>query len=133
MYWGDLQLTRGYLGLRAYSQSKLANILFTRALARRLEGTGVTANCLHPGFVATNLGLGTYVLFRIGMRLGGPLVRSAVKGAETSIHLAASPEVAEITGQYFADARIAIPTKAAQDRGSEERLWEESARLTANA
>lgn len=130
MHWGDLQLVRGYLGLRAYSQSKLANILFTRALARRLEGTGVTANCLHPGFVATNLGQGTYILFRIGMRLGGPLVRSAVQGAETSIHLACSAEMAGITGQYFADRSIVTPTRAAQDRDSEERLWAESARIT---
>ena len=128
--FADLQFARQYRFRTAYGRSKLANILFTRELARRLAGTGVTANCLHPGFVATSLGqrdnryLG--ILVRLAMTLrAGP----AEKGAETIVYLASSPEVAGVTGEYFYDCRPAIPSAEAQDDDSARRLWVESARL----
>jgi NAD(P)-dependent dehydrogenase (short-subunit alcohol dehydrogenase family) len=126
----DLQSERNYGSLRAYGRSKLANILFTRELARRLAGTGVTANCLHPGFVAT----------RFGDASGGwtsrlmPLVRtfaiSPEQGADTIIHLASSPEVHGLTGQYFAKRKIAQPSAAARDDAAAKRLWEASEALS---
>jgi NAD(P)-dependent dehydrogenase (short-subunit alcohol dehydrogenase family) len=111
----DLQMERRYRALTAYGRSKLANILFTRELARRLAGTGVTANCLHPGFVATGL----------GQRGAG----SPERGAKTIIHLAAAPEAATATGGYYIDCRAAQPSGAAQDEAAARRLWEESVRL----
>ena len=126
----DLQLTRGFRTYTAYGRSKLCNILFTRELARRLAGTGVTVNCLHPGFVRTNLGQREGGLFagvaRIAMMFGGPPER----GAKTIVYLAASPEVASVSGGYFADGRPARPTLAAQDDASAGRLWAETSRLT---
>jgi NAD(P)-dependent dehydrogenase (short-subunit alcohol dehydrogenase family) len=127
--FSDLQCARGFNGWKAYGRSKLANILFTRELARRLAGTGVTANCLHPGFVAT----------RFGDASGGwtsrlmPLVRtfaiSAEQGADTIIHLASSPEVQGVTGQYFVKRKIAQPSAAARDDASAKRLWDASEAL----
>ena len=125
----DLQSARGYRGFMVYGTSKLCNILFTRALARRFAGAGVTANCFHPGFVAT----------RFGDRSGwwsGPLIRllklralSEAEGARTMIHLASAPEVAGISGAYFFECRQQQPTAAAQDDAAAERLWAESARI----
>ncbi len=125
----DLQAARRYSGFRVYGRSKLCNILFTRELARRLAGTGVTANCLHPGFVAT----------RFGDQSGGPLaylVRFAKlfaitpeQGAETITYLASSPAVADASGGYFYKCRPATPTAEAQDDASARRLWQETARL----
>ena len=113
--WDDLEGRRRYKPFRAYSQSKLANILFARELARRLEGSGVTANALHPGFVATNFFTGNGWL-GVAMRLGAALF--AIKpeqGAETSIHLASAPEVEGVSGRYFEKCREAKPSKAALD------------------
>jgi len=125
----DLQSEKRYRGFAAYGRSKLANILFTRELARRLDGTGITANSLHPGFVATrfgdnNGGLSTAVI--------GFLKKFAIsqeKGAETIIYLATSDEPAAITGQYFHKCRVATPSRQAQDDQAAKRLWEETARL----
>ncbi len=121
---------RQYSWLRAYGSSKLANILFTVELARRLAGSGVTANCLHPGLVATNIfgtlgGVGKViaVLFR-------PLMLSPAKGAKTSLYLASSPEVANTTGKFFDKCREVAPTAAAQDGAAAQRLWEISEKLT---
>ena len=126
----DLQLARGFRPQSAYGKSKLCNILFTRELARRLAGTGVTANCLHPGFVRTNLGQRDGGLFaalvRMAMLFGG----SPDDGAKTIVYLASAPELAAVTGGYFADCRPATPTKAAQDDAGARRLWSETARLT---
>jgi len=120
-----------YSGWRAYNQSKLANILFTVALARRLEGSGVTANCLHPGVVATNFGKRSgSTLLGIGVRLIRPGMRSAAKGAETLVYLASSPEVADVSGAYYQDCAPAPTTSEARDEAVAERLWAVSEELT---
>ncbi len=125
----DLMGERRYDPTGAYSRSKLANILFTRELARRLAGTGVTANCLHPGVIATRL-LSDYMGAPIGSaaRLFGG---SPAKGAETIVYLAASPAVAGTTGEYFERRKVVRPAAAAYDTDSARRLWEVSERLTA--
>jgi NAD(P)-dependent dehydrogenase (short-subunit alcohol dehydrogenase family) len=125
----DLQFANGYRPQAAYGHSKLCNILFTRELARRLAGTGVTANCLHPGFVRTNLGQrggGVFGrLVRFAMLFAGP----AERGAQTIIYLAGSPEVAQVTGGYFADCRPTTPSAQAQDAAAAARLWSATERL----
>jgi NAD(P)-dependent dehydrogenase (short-subunit alcohol dehydrogenase family) len=128
--FSDLQSAGRYGGYRVYGRSKLANILFTRELTRRLTSTGVTANCLHPGAVAT----------RFGDSSGGWLARllpvlrlffiSPEKGADTIVYLASSPEVANTTGAYFVKCKIAEPSLAARDDAAAERLWAESEKLT---
>jgi NAD(P)-dependent dehydrogenase (short-subunit alcohol dehydrogenase family) len=128
--FGDLQSARSYRGFTVYGRSKLANILFTRELARRLAGTGVTANCLHPGFVATRFGDNSDGLIRVAIGVAKNLFAiSPEKGAETIVYLASSPEVAGISGGYFTKSRPATPTAAAQDDAVARRLWEESAKL----
>src|SRR5829696_7949288 len=98
----DLQGEKGYKGAKAYSQSKLADVLVTYELARRLEGTGITANCLHPGAgVRTNFGSGVSGVFGLIVRALRPFMISPEKGAETSIYLASSPEVEGLSGRYF--------------------------------
>jgi len=126
----DLQFARGYRLRAAYGRSKLANILFTRELARRLAGTGVTANCLHPGFVATDLGQRDNGLLAIMIRLA-MIVRAepAEKGAETIVYLASAPEVADVSGAYFHDCRPATPSREAQNDDDARRLWAETARI----
>ena len=128
--FADLQSERtAYQGLRVYGVSKLANVLFTLELARRLAGTGVTANCLHPGVVATNiasdLGLGG-TIFRI---VGRWLLLSPLDGAATPVYLAASPEVSGVTGKYFERCRPVQPAPAASDAAVAARLWDVSERL----
>ncbi len=127
--FSDLQSEKDYHYFTVYGRSKLANILFTRELARRLGGTGVTANCLHPGFVATRFGNNNSGLFNIGIRVAKLFAISPEKGAETIVYLASSPEVATISGGYFSECRPAKPGRAAQDDAAARRLWEESARL----
>jgi len=122
---------RKYSTLGAYSASKLANVLFTTELARRLGGSRVTANCLHPGVVATNIfnamgGVGGRV-FTVLFR---PFLLSPAKGAATSIYLASSPEVATVTGKFFDKCREVTAGSAAQDAAVARRLWEISERLT---
>ena len=120
----DLQCARGYNAWRAYNRSKLANILFTRKLAKRLAGTGVTANCLHPGIVASRFGdeAGGWTarLFPIVKRFGV----SPAQGADTIVYLASSPDVATISGAYFAKRKIATPSRAARDDAVAAKLWE---------
>jgi retinol dehydrogenase 12 len=127
--FADLQMAKGYRAQTAYGRSKLANILFTRELARRLAGTGVTANCLHPGFVRTGFGQregGWFALFmRLAMRFGA----SPEPGADTIVYLASSPAVANISGGYFLDCRRIEPSLEAQDDETARRLWIESERL----
>ena len=125
----DLQFQRGFRGLTAYARSKLANILFTRELARRLAGTGVTANCLHPGFVSTGIGQRDGGLFAIMVRMSMLFARTPEQGASTIVYLATSPDVAGASGGYYVDCRQAEPTRTAQDDATARRLWEESLRL----
>ena len=127
----DLQSKRGYLHMRAYGTSKLMNILFTRALSRRLAGTRVTANALHPGFVNSSFGDNNESGFlRRAFAVSKTLFAiSPEKGADTSVFLASSPEVEGVTGEYFLRGRKARPTRAARDDDAGERLWAESARI----
>ena len=125
----DLQ-NRRYRGFRAYKESKPANILFTRELARRLAGSGVTANCLHPGVVATGFSRRGSALFRLGFRLATPFMLTPEQGADTIVYLASAPEVAEVSGEYFERRRIKRPSTAAEDAAAGRRLWEISAALT---
>jgi NAD(P)-dependent dehydrogenase (short-subunit alcohol dehydrogenase family) len=116
-------------GFKVYGRSKLCNILFTRELARRLAGTGVTANSLHPGFVATRFGDQSGGLISIGIRVAKRFALSPEQGAETLVYLASSPEVAGMTGEYFHKCRPIMPSKEAQDDDKAQRLWVETARL----
>jgi NAD(P)-dependent dehydrogenase (short-subunit alcohol dehydrogenase family) len=123
----DLNADRGYgaMGYDRYGQTKLANILFTSELARRTEGTGVTANCFHPGFVNTGFGTGTSTggWMRALMRVSHLFARPPDKGAETLVWLADAPEVAHISGWYFVDQRLKSPSAAARDPEAARRLW----------
>lgn len=115
---------------RAYDNSKLANILFTMELARRLEGTGVTVNALHPGFASTGFGKNNPGFLMKIIRAVVPLIaRSPEKGAETSIYLASSPEAQSITGKYFVDCKAAQPAPQATDMVVAGRLWDVSAEM----
>ena len=127
----DLMGAQGYDGWKAYAQSKLANVVFTYELARRLEGTGVTANCLHPGVVGTNFGSAGPSRIRFGIRLARPFLLSPAKGAATSIYLASSPEVEGISGKYFADRRERRSSDESYDPAVAARLWKVSEDLTA--
>jgi NAD(P)-dependent dehydrogenase (short-subunit alcohol dehydrogenase family) len=119
----DIQYQKNYSGFTVYSQSKLCNILFTYELARRLEGTGVTVNALHPGFVASEFGKNNGFLMRLIMRLISPVARSINDGASTSIYLASSREVEGVSGKYFVDAREAASDPASYDKQAAEKLW----------
>jgi NAD(P)-dependent dehydrogenase (short-subunit alcohol dehydrogenase family) len=117
-------------GWLAYRRSKLANILFTAELARRLAGSGVTANCLHPGFVASRFGDENGSVFRIALGIAKRLAAiTPEEGAKTITYLASAPDVAGTTGRYFADCREVRPSAAATDAAAARRLWDESARL----
>ena len=127
----DLQAKKNYRPFRAYGQSKLALVMFTYELARRLQGTGVTANCLHPGFVATNIGqsgvvpvarpVAKFVLSFLGI--------SPEEGAKTSIYLATSTDVEDVTGKYFVKSVISRSAPISYDESLQRQLWEESAKL----
>jgi NAD(P)-dependent dehydrogenase (short-subunit alcohol dehydrogenase family) len=127
--FADLQGEKGYDGYKAYGRSKLCNILFTRELARRLAGTGVTANCLHPGFVATRFGDQAGGVMSLVIRAAKLFAISPEKGAETIVHLASSPDVAGSSGGYFDKCRPATPTTEARDDVAAARLWTESVRI----
>jgi NAD(P)-dependent dehydrogenase (short-subunit alcohol dehydrogenase family) len=124
------QERRGYSAWRAYGESKLANILFTYALARRLAGSGVTANTLHPGFVATNFARNNGPLWQFFMTLARPFAISPQRGAQTSIYLASSPEVATVSGRYFVKCKPAHSSSASTDVDAEEGLWRLSEQMT---
>jgi retinol dehydrogenase-14 len=131
--FGDLQSERRYDSVRVYGRTKLANVLFTYELARRLDGTGVTANCVHPGVIATRL-LADYMNLPL---VGGALARtfgaSPEAGSATSVYLASSPEVEGVTGKYFVERREARSSPASYDAELQRRLWEVSSQLTAPA
>ena len=125
----DLQSARGYAAMRAYGRSKLCNILFTRELARRLPSTGVTANCLHPGFVATRFADENGGLISGLAWLAKLFAISPTEGAETIVYLASSPNVAKTTGQYFYKCVATTPSALAQDDRVALELWQRSAVL----
>ncbi|MEM7020373.1 MAG: SDR family oxidoreductase [Pseudomonadota bacterium] len=127
---GDLEFKQGYAGFKAYRHSKLANILFTRALAKRLANTEVTANCLHPGAVGSHFGWNNGAFARFFLKLGRPFLKTPEQGAQTSIHLAVSPAVENISGEYFENKKSAQPSQAAQDEGMSEKLWQLSEQMT---
>lgn len=127
----DIQFEKKpYSGIRAYGQSKLANVLFTKELARRLEGSGVTANCFHPGAVRTNLLQGNPWHYRLIWNAAGSFFLSPEKGADTAVYLASSPDVEGVTGKYFVKREQAEPSAEADDREAAARLWDVSERLT---
>ena len=126
----DLQSERSYSGSTAYSQSKLANVLFTYELARRLAATSVTANALHPGVVSTSFGAeDPGVVQRLFVPFVRPFLKTPVQGASTSIHLASSPDVEQVSGRYFANSKPKRSSKASYDQTAAARLWQVSAEL----
>ncbi|MGD0142357.1 MAG: SDR family oxidoreductase [Rhizomicrobium sp.] len=126
----DLQSEHGYSGFGAYGRSKLCNILFTRELARGLKGTGVTANCLHPGFVATRFGDKSGGIVSFAVRAAKSFALTPEQGAETIVYLASSPDVADVSGGYFYKSKIATPTKEAQNDADAKKLWDASAKIS---
>lgn len=130
MHWDDLHLARyPKQGREAYRQSKLANILFTRELARRVAGTGVTVNAIHPGFVATNFARSNGGFMALVMAVTRPIQRTPEQGADTLIWAIGAPELAGVTGGYFADRRPGALSREARDDAAARRLWELSARM----
>ena len=126
----DLQCANRYSGWKAYQRSKLCNILFTRQLARNLAGTGVTANSLHPGFVATSFGDNNRGLVRLGIGLAKRFQAIPIaRGAETPLYVASSPDIEGVSGRYFYECRASEPSPAAQDDAAATRLWQASAKL----
>jgi NAD(P)-dependent dehydrogenase (short-subunit alcohol dehydrogenase family) len=116
--------------MKVYSKTKMANVLFTYELARRLEGSGITVNCLHPGVVRTNLARDAKGVFKILIGLFYPFFASPEKGAETSVYLATSPEVEGISGKYFHKAIQIRSSRQSYDENIARRLWEISVQLT---
>jgi NAD(P)-dependent dehydrogenase (short-subunit alcohol dehydrogenase family) len=127
--FSDLQSARGYGALKVYGRSKLANILFTRELARRLADTGVTANCLHPGVVRTRFGESSGGFAGLLIPFLRPFFITPEKGADTLVYLASSPELADATGGYFVKRKLTEPSTAARDDVTAKRLWIESEAL----
>ena len=126
----DLQGEQSYSGARAYNQSKLANVMFTYELARRLQGTSVTVNALHPGVVRTSFGAEDPAsVQRFLIPFVRPLMKSPTQGAATSIHLASAPQLAHSTGRYFTNSRPKKSSARSHDRAVATRLWEASADL----
>jgi NAD(P)-dependent dehydrogenase (short-subunit alcohol dehydrogenase family) len=130
----DLNYTHGrYRPFVAYGRSKLMNILFTRELARRLEGTRVTANAMHPGFVRSGFGQNTPGVLAKLIKVGQVFARTPERGARTLVYLATSPEVEGVSGKYFHDERESRTSPAARDMGVARRLWDVSMQLAGPA
>ena len=121
IHFDDVEFKRSFSGRKAYSQSKLAMILFTKLLAEKSEGSGVTVNCVNPGFTATNLARELNFILRTFFKLLG---KDPKKGAETSIYLASSPDVDNITGQYFVNKKIRQSSKESNDMEVAKKLWD---------
>jgi WW domain-containing oxidoreductase len=123
----NLSGDRGYQPWKAYGQSKLANILFAKELARRLSGSGKTANALHPGVINTNLTRSASTIVRVAYRIGEPLaLKNIAQGASTQCYLAVHPNVEGVSGEYFSHCNIARPNAIANDSALAARLWEET-------
>jgi len=128
----DLTFERGYSPNKAYGQSKLANLLFARSLAARFEGTGKTANALHPGVIATNLGRHMPLWMRAGMPIASALAfKSVPQGAATQCYVAAHPAVADVSGEYFASCNVAKSTRKGRDLELAEKLWTRTEEIVA--
>src|SRR5712691_4764876 len=130
MDFEDLMGEKKFSGFKAYGQSKLANILFTYELARRLGGTGVTANCLHPGLVRTGFGKDVVGLMAFVVRVVGPFMMSPEKAARAAVYLASSPELESVTGKHFVKGKEEYSSRESFDQTTAERLWQVSAELT---
>jgi NAD(P)-dependent dehydrogenase (short-subunit alcohol dehydrogenase family) len=124
--FNDLNAEKSYGGFARYKQTKLANILFTSELARRLNGSGVTAHCFHPGLVASGFNHNNGLLMNLAMTMLWPVSRSVEKGAETLVWLATSPDVDRTNGGYYVDMEWVAPSPQAQNMQSAQRLWEVS-------
>jgi retinol dehydrogenase 12 len=127
---GDPNLGSGWDRWRSYANSKLANILFTRELARRLDGAGVTANCAHPGVVRTGFGRDVRGLMKAGITIARPFMLSPERGADTVVYLASSPDVADQTGGYYVKRQRREPSADARDDAAARKLWEISEKMT---
>jgi retinol dehydrogenase 14 len=126
----DLQGIRSYSGARAYSQSKLANVLFSYELARRLHGRSVTANAVHPGVVSTSFGAeDPATVQRVFIPFLRPFMKTPAQGASTSVHVASAPDLEQVTGRYFADSKPKTSSKHSYDLTTAARLWQISADL----
>jgi NAD(P)-dependent dehydrogenase (short-subunit alcohol dehydrogenase family) len=124
MHWDDLQFEReGYRGFKAYGQSKLANVLFTYELARRLEGSSVTANCLHPGVIGSGFGQTYPGALSVLVKIARPFMLTPQEGARTTVHLASSPEVEGVSGKYFSKCKPAKSNAVSYDVQSQQKLW----------
>jgi len=130
MDFDDLQGQKNFSMFRTYSQSKLANVLFTYELDRKLKGTGVAVNALHPGVVRTNLGRDMAGIVRLGFLAMGLFIRTPEQGAVTCVYLASSPEVEGVTGKYFVNKREVASSRESYDEAVARRLWEVSEQLT---
>ena len=128
--FNNLELKRGYNPMRAYGRSKLCNLYFTYELARRLEGTGVTVNAMHPGFVATNMGANNGRLVRLFLPLVHRNSLTPEQGASTAVYLASSPDVEGVTGKYFVRERKRASDPVSYDESAARRLWKMSEEIT---
>ena len=128
--YDDWQSAQRFTPMSAYARSKLANILFTKGLAKRLEGSTITANCFHPGVVRTGFAEDARGPVGLFFKLARPFMRTPERGAATGIYLATSNDVATVSGEYFADEKREDPSTAAKDEGLAESLWQESEELT---
>ncbi|MBN2798014.1 MAG: SDR family oxidoreductase [Deltaproteobacteria bacterium] len=128
----NLSGERAYTGWRAYGQAKLSNLLFARELSRRLEGSGKTANAVHPGVIATNLGRHMNPLMNVGMAVANPLfMKSIPEGAATQVYVAVHPDAASVSGEYWADCNLKGSSAYGRDLGLATRLWERSEAIAA--
>ena len=126
----DVNSLKEYKPFKVYGYSKLANILFTKKLSQVLENENITVNCLHPGVVGTGFGQNNGMFSKILFNLSKPFMRSSEKGAETSIYLCSSPDVSDVSGQYFYNCKIAKTTSWANNQEDADRLWDLSKELT---
>lgn len=131
MRWDDLQYQSSYSAWPAYNQSKLMNVLFSNALARRLAGTGVTSNSLHPGLISSGFGSTATGLSKMLLTVLRPFMLTTQQGAQNSLYVATSPQIRGVSGQYFVKQKPGKPSPLAADQGAQERLWKLSEKLAA--
>ena len=133
--WDDLHCAKAsYAGLRVYGTTKLMNVMFTCALARRLAGKHVTVNCLHPGVIASGFGSNNKGWMGFGVKIVAPFLTTPAKGARTNVFLASAPEVEHVTGKYFDERSREVPSSAlSRDENAQERLWQISEALCGDA